>query len=492
MSLRRAAFSAGRWTAASLLVRAVLQIGQAAILARLLAPADFGLMATAGAVYAIVSLFVDFGLSNALIHFPTPSRPALSTLYWLNLGAAALVMLVFMAIAWPMAAVYGQPELLPIMTAMSLAMPLAAAGHQFCVMAEKELRFSVVALVELGATVCGFAAAVAVAVAGGGVYAFVATSLASATVSSVLAWALLSRGVRPGLEFDLALVKPYLRYGSYRLGDTLFNSIQSQADLLLGGAVAGATAMGFYTVPRNLTLQLANTVVNPIVSRVGLPVMAQVQHDKAALKSIYLQTLRMTSAVNFPFYVALALWSNDIVAILLGSQWHDSAAYLRVFAAWGLIRSTGNPVGSLVYATGRVRSAFLWNLAQLVVVPCILWIGVSKGGSYGLGLAMLCVQVVVFYPLFRTLVRPACGASFREYVGQLAPALAAAGIAGVAGLAVSSLFPHQMWGRVVVGGLLAAVTYVAASWVVNRPWIAAMVEVFAPVVHLGRRSRRPS
>jgi O-antigen/teichoic acid export membrane protein len=282
------------------------------------------------------------------------------------------------------------------------------------------------------------------------------------------------------LRFDLGAVKAHLRYGSYRLGDTLFNSVQSQADLLIGGVVAGATAMGFYTLPRGLALQLANTVVNPVVTRVGLPVMAKVQGDKAALKSIYLQTLRMTSSINFPIYAGLAIWAPEVVAILFGSQWHEAGAYLRLFAAWGLIRSTGNPVGSLVYATGHVRRAFWWNLAQLLVVPGLLWLGVMLAGSYGLATAMLCVQMLALYPLFRTLVQPACGARFHEYIGALLPALVASAFAGTVGIAASSLFPQSVWTRVLSGGVAAAVAYVAASWVVNRIWVLALMELLNP------------
>jgi len=108
MSLRSAAFSAGRWTTASLLLRAALQFAQTMILARILTPADFGLMAIIMAVYGVVSLFIDLGLSNALIHFPDRSRPLLSSLYWLNLGGAVLMMAALMLAAWPLAHVYRQ------------------------------------------------------------------------------------------------------------------------------------------------------------------------------------------------------------------------------------------------------------------------------------------------------------------------------------------------------------------------------------------------
>lgn len=482
MSLRNSAFSAGRWAALSIVLRTGLQVLQTVVLARLLVPSDFGLMAIASAVYAIVILFVDLGLSSALIHFPHPSRTVLSTLYWLNLGAAFLLMVLLMLLSWPVSHFYRQPEIVPVMMLMSLAMPLGASGLQFRVMAERELRFAIIAGIDIASMAVAFAAAILAASLGGGVYALVAGLLSGAIASSALFWLLLSEGLRPAFCFDLKEVRPWIRYGSYRLGDTLFNCLQHQADVLIGGSVLGAAAMGMYTVPRDQALKVANTIVNPVVTRVGLPVMARLQDDKAALKSVYLQTLRVTSSINFPIYAAIAIWSNEIVAILLGEKWWQAADFLRLFALWGLIRSTGNPVGSLVYATGRVRAAFWWNLAQLAVVPFLLWWGVRADGAHGLALAMLGAQFLFFYPQYYLMVRPSCGAGFVEYLGALAPALMSTVLALGVGLIVSSLLLHQAWLGIVGAGLAYGAAYLVASLFLNKPWLDAMGELMAPVL----------
>lgn len=485
-AVRKAAFSAGRWTTAALAFRTVLQVSQTMLLVRLVAPSDFGIMATAMAAYAIVGMFADLGISNALVHFRNPSSRALATVYWLNVGSALVLMLVFMALAWPFAFIYGEPELLPVMGGMSLALPLSALGQQFYVLAEKELRFAALAGIELLAGVCGFAAAVGVAWQHGGVYSFVSGMLVSAAVSSGMAWLYLSSGVRPAFHFDWEEARPYVRYGSYRLGDNLCNSLQSQADILLGGAVLGSAAIGVYTVPRNLALQVANSLINPVVTRVGLPVMAQLQHDKAALKSAYLQTMRMTASVNFPIYIGLAVWSDEAVAVLLGNQWDGAGAFLRILALWALVRSTGNPVGSLLYATGHVRRAFWWSLALLALVPGPLWLAVRIGGLHGLAVAMLCVHLLIFYPLFRFMVRPACGARFGEYTAVLLPPLLAAVLAAGGGFILGSLMGDGMWTRISVGGAVAALAYLALSRIVNKPWLDAMGELMTPLFRFSR------
>jgi O-antigen/teichoic acid export membrane protein len=479
MTLRSAAYSAGRWTAASLLLRVLLQFAQMAILARLLAPADFGLMAIVGAVYAVAAIFVDLGLSNALIHFHEPSAPVLATLYWLNMGTSLLVMGLFILLAWPIATIYQEPRLLPIMLLMGLAIPLTALGQQFLVLAQKRLLFHKLAKIEMSSALFGFLAGILAAKLGAGVYSLVAMTLVSASTSSILAWVLLSSGMRPSRVFDLRSISPYLRYSAYRLGDTLLNNMQLQADLLIGGLVAGSSAMGIYTVPRNLSLRLANSFVNPIVTRVGLPVMARVQDDKVALKSVYLQTLRMTSSINFPVYMGLAIWSNEVVAVLLGDQWGQAAEFLRVFAFWGMIRSVTNPLGSLLYSTGHVKRAFWWNFVMVLLLPCILWFGARVGGTHGLATTMLLVQIIIFYPMHQLLVRPACDAGFRDYVAQLIPPLAATMIAAAISILTTTRLTPQ-WSLLVGAGVFGVV-YLAVSLRLNEPWIRAMQELASPI-----------
>ncbi|WP_407354117.1 MOP flippase family protein [Luteimonas sp. R10] len=483
MSLRKATFSASRWITISLLIRVLLQVAQIMVLARLLLPADFGMMAIAAAAYAVIAIFVDLGLSSALIHFPRPPASTLSTLYWLNLGAAGALALVLIAIAWPLAQAYTEPSLFPVLLTMSLALPLSALGLQFRVMAEKEMRFSKLALIETAAALVGFLAAIVVALLNGGVYALVASALVTAGLASGLAWLLLSHGLRPGFQFRISEVNNYLRYGGYRLGDSLFNALRMQTDIFIGGLFSSATAMGMYALSRDWNLRLANTFVNPIVTRVGLPVMAKVQSDKTALKSVYLQALRMTASVNFPIYMAIAIWSEEVVAILLGDQWRGAAFYMRLFAIWGLIRSTGNPVGSLLYAAGHVRRAFWWNLILFVAMPIPLALGAWIDGTRGLAWAMLVTQALIFYPAFHYLVRPACLASFREYWAQLsAPLLASLG-ALFLGYGASLLFLNP-WLQLCIGLTFSSFSYLGLSWLLNRSWLSAMIELSEPLLRL--------
>jgi O-antigen/teichoic acid export membrane protein len=454
-----------------------LQFLQIIILARLLVPADFGLMAVIGAVLAVVLLFSDLGLSRALIHYPTPSREVLSSLYWFNVGLSVGLMVGLMALAAVLASAYREPLLTPVLILASLTVPLSALGQQFRVLAEKDFLFAALARVEMIAALIGFAVAVLVASLGGGVFALISGLLATNLVSSFLAFQFLAREHRPTLHFRVAEAKPYLKFGGYLIGENVASTVRMQADIFIGGLIVGPGAMGVYALPRDLSLRIANSLVNPIVTRIGFPLMARLQDSRHSLKSVYMQTLRMTASVNFPIYLALATFSEEAVGLLLGSQWQHAGFYLRIFAVWGLIRSVGNPIGSLLYATGQVRLAFWWNIALLILVVPIIWASAHLGGLWGLAWGMLGTQVLIVWPAWRYLVYPSCGAQFREYMREIFPALMASITAGLLA-SFGTWFLSSDWSKLIFGVSLGGVAYVALSFLVNRPWINVMLEFF--------------
>src|SRR5690606_14126070 len=152
VSLKQQVLSAGRWTTTSTVLCSGLHLAQTVVLARLLAPADFGLMAAAGAVLAVVGLFSDFGLSRALVHFALSPAPVLSSLFWLYRVVAIALMLAIIAAAPTIAALYQEPALVPVLAAISVVFPIAASCQQFKALAEKEFRFSVLSFNDMAST----------------------------------------------------------------------------------------------------------------------------------------------------------------------------------------------------------------------------------------------------------------------------------------------------------------------------------------------------
>lgn len=474
MTLRRQAFSGVRWTTFSSLGRAALQFAQIAILARLLVPADFGLMALVVAIMAFLQIFADAGVSNAIIHHQDISHDQLSSLYWLNVAVSTGLALVLVFVSGWVAAWYQQPDLQYLLWFAGLTLLAGAMAQQLRIVAQKNLRFNSLAKIELVSAAMGFCVAVASVFSGAGVYALVLGSLTAALVGCCLAWWRLSEGWRPKLRMRFDEIRHFLKFGAYMIGNNLANTFNSQVDVLLGGKLLGTQAIGLYSVPKDLNLRIAG-VINPIVTQVGMPVMAKAQNDEVLLKRVYLQTMRMTASVNFPIYVALGLFAPEIVHVLLGPKWEESIPLMQVFAVWALIRSTGNPVGSLLMARGRADLSFKWNVVWLCIMPPAIWLG-SQYGVKGMAVAMTVLGVLGFWPNWYFLVRPLCGAKLGEYTLQMAVPLSLSIFAGGFGHFIAALTEGALL-RLATGVFVGWLIYLIMSWRFNRVWVTAMMEL---------------
>jgi O-antigen/teichoic acid export membrane protein len=455
--------------------KAVFGFFQLAILARLLSPQDFGLMALVMAIITFAQVFADMGVSSAIIHYQQISLEELSSLFWLNVlcgtGLMILMMLASPFFSW----VYHEPQIQPILICVSVVFIIVPIGQQLQVIAEKKLNFTSLARLELASAITGFLAAVGVALIGGGVYALVAGMLVSAAVTTGLAWFFFAEGWRPMLRLRVSEIRRFLGFGGYMVGNNLVNSLNMQADIFFGGRTLGANMLGTYSLPRDLCLKFA-FIINPIITRVGFPVMAKVQGDRALLKEIYLNTIRMTASVNFPIYLGLLIFAPEVVRLLFGSQWLESIPLLRILAFWGLVRSTGNPVGSLLYAKGRADLSFKWNVVMLFVFFSALWFG-SRYGGQGIAISLLASHACAMIPLWYFLVRPLSSASFREYFRQMLVPFTVAVISVIIGFVVAKLFKDTLF-RLTTGVTVGGLAYLVLSRYLNRSWYVTIKELF--------------
>jgi O-antigen/teichoic acid export membrane protein len=474
MSLKHKTFSAVRWTTTSAVARAVLQIVQVAVLARLLKPEDYGLMAMVGVVLSFAGLFADFGVNSAFMQRQNVTFEQRSSLYWFNVALSAGLSFLVIAGSPLLAWLFGDERLTPLLMLSASTFVIGSLGQQLRMAAEKELDFRAIVLLEIASTILGFIAAVLTAIWGWGAYSIVFGGIATAVSGSAFAWIFLARGWRPMWRFYMGDVRPYLRYGGAMVANNIVNQVNAAIDLFLGGRLLGAAQLGLYSVPRNLVLQL-QSMVNPIITRVGFPLISQVQNDVVRVRSIYLKTLNMTASTNAPLYVGIAVFAPEIVAVLLGHGWQSSAPLLRILAVWGFFRSIGNPAGSLLFGMGRAGLALKWNAAFLFIVPPVMWAG-SQFGPVGLAWALLAFSITMYIPSWYFLIRPLCHARLYEYsVAALRPFLLA-----LTSIAPAYLIAAQLDGvivRLIVAVIVSASIYVVISYRYNQDWFAAMKQL---------------
>lgn len=465
MNLPQKTYSAARWTTASTITRAVLQILQVAVLARFLSPTDYGLMAIVTVVLSYAGLFSEMGLSTAFVQRQKISQEERSSLYWLSVLVGAALMLLVMLISPFAATFFKEPQLVPLLMLVATNFLVIALGQQLRIASEKALNFRSVAIIETIAGLVGFAVATVTAWLEWGVYALVAAAMANAWLTMVLSWLTLAQGWRPAWRMRWIEVRWYVRFGGAMVLNNVITHVHSTVDLVLGGRMLGASQLGLYSLPRSLLMQI-QSMVNPIFTRIGFPLIASIQNDKERVKQIYLKTMNLTASVNAPIYVAVAIFSPELVWVILGSDWKEAVPLMRILAFWGLWRSFGNPAGSLLFGLGYLKLATRWNAGLMLILPPLIWFG-SKWGSLGMACVMAGLMAALFIPMWAILIRPTCFVGFWEYSLQVLRPSFCAVIAGLSAFLVVSELTNY-WLRLCVGLPFGAIVYLSTCCVFNR------------------------
>lgn len=465
MSLQQRAASGVKWSTVSQAGRQVMQLATTLVLARLLSPDDFGLASMALVVVGFVLLFKDLGTAAAIIQRRELSPELLSSVFWVNVLFGALASAAIFAAAPLLAAFYREPQVTPLIQALSVSFLLSSLGVLQQALLERDLAFDRLAKAELAAVVAGALGGIGGALAGAGVWSLVVQSILMAGVTSLMLW--LSARWRPRLYCSWREIRPLLGYSLNLVGFNTFNYLARNADYLLIGRFLGAAPLGYYTLAYRIMLYPIQNIA-AVIGRVVFPVFAQVQDDHGRFRQGYLRVIGMIALVTFPLMLGLLLLSEPLVAALFGPQWAPVATLLMIFAPLGLAQSIGTTVGTIYQAKGRTDLLLYWGVASGLCVVTAVALGL-RWGVLGVAGAYAAASFLLAYPSFaiplrlidlptlelgRALWRP-CASALVMAAGLLALRLALP--AGIA--------PELVLAILVPAG---ALIYGLASWVLNR------------------------
>ncbi|MBX2997175.1 MAG: MOP flippase family protein, partial [Caldilineaceae bacterium] len=416
-------------------------------LARLLTPADFGLMSMAVVVTGFAQAFADFGLSNAIIYKQDASQEQLSTLYWLNLLVGILIFAIIWLVTPLVVAYYQESRLVSVLQWSAATFLIIPIGQQFDSLLRRELRFRTQAIIQIVAQGVYLVASVSLAWLGYGVMSLVWGLLARAGITAALQLAVAIRSHwLPKAIFRLRNLGEFVRFGFFQMGEQSFAYITNNVDYLIIGRFLGAEPLGYYTLAYNL-MRLPLSFLNPIVTSVAFPSFARMKDDLERIRQGYAKILHYLSALVLPLMTGLALTAPMLIPLLYGDQWLPAVPIVQVFALLGAWRSLSNPIGSLLLARGRADLGFYLNVARIFLLIIANLIGV-QWGAIGVAIST-CVAALVTAPLVFY---------FPYYLVQ---------------------FPIARWWRSVRLSLLAAlvlvVFYLAAFWLLN--WIVTAVGI---------------
>lgn len=422
--LKQQAKGGAKWTALSTGIRSILQIIQLIILARFLSAKDFGLVAIVQVVIGFSQLFMDMGISNAIIHKQNVTDIQLSSLYWLNIFSGMVLTFIVFLIAPFVSSFYNNEEIIPLLQLLSLSFLINSIGNQYRVLLSKELKFNILAKVEMLAGIGAFFCAVTLTIEGFGAYSLVYAMLVNVIISNTVFLIIGLKSHRPKFIYQHNEIKSFLTFGLYQMGQNSIVYFNNQFDVILIGKLLGTEALGIYSLTKQLVMRPAQ-VINPIITNVTFPIMAKIQDDLPRLKSVYLKIINYLSSVNFPIYILMVALASSLVPLVLGEKWINAIEIFQILSIYALVRSTTNPAGSLLLSRGRADIGFWWSIGEFSLMPATIYIG-SHWGITGVAFGLLFFQLIMLLPNWYFIVGKMCNASFLEYFNvQFQPLLAA-------------------------------------------------------------------
>ncbi|MDO8879946.1 MAG: lipopolysaccharide biosynthesis protein [Coriobacteriia bacterium] len=382
-SLTGRTVSAAKWTYLSTFITAGLQVVVTAVLARLVAPEAFGLIAMSTLVLRFGQYFAQMGVGQAIVQRAELSDDHASAGFW----SSVVIGGIFTAVAWalaPLAAkAFGSAELVPVLRWMSLTFVISGTSTTSFALLRRGMRFKAIALTDVAAYVLGYGAALGLALSGAGVWALVFAGLGQATVSSLLYNVL----ARPILV-PVARWQPYrelLGFGTTVSFISFLEFLNSNLDTMVVGRVAGPAQLGYYTRALSLT-GLPMQYMSTSLSRVLLPSFSRIQEDRARVGRAYISLITVFAGIGLPVAFGMSGASTEIVAVLLGSQWTASVPVMRIVAVASVAAMLSHFGGILLEATARLREKFTLRVIQLAVFVALL-LALSRYGLIGYALA---------------------------------------------------------------------------------------------------------
>ncbi len=413
MTLKQQTISGIKWTSGSGLIVAGLLLVQNIILSHFLSHADFGIIALLQVIVGFINIFIDMGVSNAVIYKQEISHSQLSSLYWMNVASGILFFVIVATVSPAIAWFYEKPELQPYIVMMSFSFIITSISRQYRVLLQKRLRFDLIAKLEIIATCMSFVVCIAVAYFGFGVLSIVIGTLLNNFIQAFFLFIIGIKIHKPSLKYKRKELKELLSFGRFQMGEKILNYFFTQLDTILIGKLLSVEILGVYSIAKTLVLAPVQ-LINPIITKVTFPVMSKIQNDDATLKRIYYKTLSYLSAINFPIYIVMILLAQPIILMLYGQQWIEATYILQILSITFLIRSVGNPVGSLLLAKGRADLGFYWVLSLLAVIPVCIFFG-SLWGINEVCYTLLALQIILYYPGYHFLVKKLIPATFKDY-----------------------------------------------------------------------------
>lgn len=353
-----------------------LQIAVLPILARLLGPSAFGLVALAMPLILLANMISDAGLGNALIRERDSSPELESTIFWFSLGTSLALATIIGLVAWPVSVIMSEPKLAKVIIALLVILPIGGSLAVTNARISREGKFSLFAAGDALACVISSAAAIFAALAGAGAWSLVIQQCSLWGVKAV--WLFSTSGFRPRFVCKLSLARPHLGFGLNAVGASLADFANKNLPTIVIGGFLGVTAAGHYAMAYQIVRIPELIISGPLYISIFAAV-ARWGEDRVGAGSLALTGLRGIITALAPLFCGLALVSGLAVKLVLGPAWTETAPILALLAPAGFLLCIYSFIGAILMGLGRSEQQF----RLIVLSGCFLGLGTLVGTRFG-------------------------------------------------------------------------------------------------------------
>ena len=398
MGLLNKAVTSIKWASISQVGRQFIQYITTLILVSLLAPNEFGLMATALIIINFLELFKDLGTSSAIIQRISISNSLLSSVFWLNVCFGSFIFSIIFFLSPVIADFFNNNKLELILKVLPLVFIISSFSNVQRTLFEKELYFDLLSKIELSSTLFGAIIGISLAFKGFGVWSLIYQTISNLSLATILYW-IFSKW-KPSFSFNFKEIKTISSFSINLVGFNFLNFFARNADYLIIAKFLGEVQLGhYYLIYRIMLYPIQN--VSQVISRVVFPVYKKIQYDNIKLSKAFNDITGSIAVFTFPLMLGIMAVSNLFIHSFFDSKWNYDLLVnlLIVLAPVGLIQSLTSNVGSIYLTKARTDLFLKWGLISSVFYIIGFMIGILWG-VLGVALSYLITNLILIYPVF--------------------------------------------------------------------------------------------
>jgi PST family polysaccharide transporter len=383
------------WSGLGRVVQQLVQFGLSVILARLLSPKEYGLMAMSMVFTGFAGMLADAGFNTAIVQRKELKETHIHTVFWMTFSSGLALSLLTFVLSPLLAEFYTEPSLAPIFRVISLNFIFGGIGNVPSALLQRRMQFRTIAKIDISSLLLSGMVGVAMAMSGAGVWSLVGQSISASLLTST--FRCVSCRWLPKAIFCRSALKEIWSFSGSLYGFNFINYWSRTADNLLVGRFFGAPALGVYNRAYALML-LPITQINSVISQVIFPVFSSIQDDKERVKRIYLRAIGIVTLVAFPIMFGMLVTAGPFIETVYGRKWHGVVPILRILALVGAMQVPINSTGWLFFSQGRSDVLLRWGACLATLAISSFVIGVMIGSVEAVAYCYAIANSVFFFP----------------------------------------------------------------------------------------------